>query len=707
MKRNTSWLLFFLLLFVSCEEKNNLVEEGFLYISTSKDMNVVTRSTVDDEVISVAVCKAATGDTIKFFEDYAKELGSGKIQLPVGLYYVKAGTVYAGKAAFDKPFYFGIDTIEVVKATLRESEVICSLANVKVTVNYSDLLKQYFIGYKTTVSNTSGELSFEEEETRAGYFTPGKLNIVLDLVNNNGTAYKIVKEISGTKAREHYRLNFSIGETPDSPEAGGDFNVTVNEKTNDIECTLNVPVFTDDHGRNMPKIVTMPEKELSIKETNPAGALLTSEITSKNGLQVLALKFASKYFNEEKGIPAYVDLMTVNEEIRAKLIELGIAFPQLSEITTDATLDFSAMLTKLPLLDGKKTSHSVTIVARDNLGQQVEDTIVVNVRPNKNIEVRISPWSRKLYLNAIVGSNSEDIEFQYKRKSDPETAWQIETIGSGTGEGSQDDEYIYATVIRGLEKNTEYEYKCLVGVDEVTGEFVTADETPLVNSSFDDWYEDSVWKPGVKGADFWSSGNTKTFGVTANFTTPVDSRTGAGKAAQLKSDFAGVGTLGKFGAGNIFTGIFELSGTDGILTLGREYTSRPVALTGYYKYKPKTIDYTSSDISNVKGIDTCSIYIALTSEKIIVKTKANERQLFNKEDKSIIAYAELDKQLCCETNGDDYHSFTLPLVYRKLDELPKYIIIVCSSSKYGDYFVGGTGSTLWLDDFSLDFTEPE
>ena len=144
MKRYTSWLLFFLLLFISCEEKNNLVEEGFLYISTSKDMNVVTRSAVDDEAISVAVCKAATGDTIKFFEDYAKELGSGKVQLPVGLYYVKAGTVYAGKAAFDKPFYFGIDTIEVVKATLRESEVICSLANVKVTVSYSDLLKQYF-----------------------------------------------------------------------------------------------------------------------------------------------------------------------------------------------------------------------------------------------------------------------------------------------------------------------------------------------------------------------------------------------------------------------------------------------------------------------------------------------------------------------------------------------------------------------------------
>ena len=690
MKRYTSWLLFFLLLFISCEEKNNLVEEGFLYISTSKDMNVVTRSAVDDEVISVAVCKAATGDTIKFFEDYAKELGSGKVQLPVGLYYVKAGTVYAGKAAFDKPFYFGIDTIEVVKATLRESEVICSLANVKVTVNYSDLLKQYFIGYKTTVSNTSGELSFEEEETRAGYFTPGKLNIVLDLVNNNGTAYKIVKEISGTKAREHYRLNFSIGETPDSPEAGGDFNVTVNEKTNDIECTLNVPVFTDDHGRNMPKIVTMPEKELSIKETNPAGALLTSEITSKNGLQVLALKFASKYFNEEKGIPAYVDLMTVNEEIRGKLIELGIAFPQLSEITTDATLDFSAMLTKLPLLDGKKISHSVTIVARDNLGQQVEESVNIEVRPNVSVTANISAWSRFAFLKITAGS-PDNIIVKYKQKDVASEEEQIIQVDPATVVVNSDGDYVAECILPNLEVNTSYDCNVVADIETpVSFDFTTQEEPVIPNMDFEEWNDIYPNKEGKNM--YWATGNdgVKMAGKSPNTTQVEDCQNGL-HAVRMES--LGDVMLAGTAAGNLFIGSFNvnMSNPASSPSFGRDYSGRPTRLIGYYKYNPADATYGSYTDEEDKDMtkDIADIYIWLKD--------ASGKQ---------IAYGRFNSS----QKVDEYTKFEIDIKYTEKNVIPKTIAIVMSSSKYGGIFTGskvtgkmGIGSVLYVDNLSLSF----
>ena len=45
--------------------------------------------------------------------------------------------------------------------------------------------------------------------------------------------------------------------------------------------------------------------------------------------------------------------------------------------------------------------------------------------------------------------------------------------------------------------------------------------------------------------------------------------------------------------------------------------------------------------------------------------------------------------------------FDIPLKYKNLTEKPAYIIIVCSASKYGDYFTGGHGSTMYLDDFEL------
>ena len=48
-----------------------------------------------------------------------------------------------------------------------------------------------------------------------------------------------------------------------------------------------------------------------------------------------------------------------------------------------------------------------------------------------------------------------------------------------------------------------------------------------------------------------------------------------------------------------------------------------------------------------------------------------------------------------------WKGFAIDLQYRYLTRIPKYIIVVASASKYGDYFTGSTGSLMYLDDFSL------
>lgn len=47
-----------------------------------------------------------------------------------------------------------------------------------------------------------------------------------------------------------------------------------------------------------------------------------------------------------------------------------------------------------------------------------------------------------------------------------------------------------------------------------------------------------------------------------------------------------------------------------------------------------------------------------------------------------------------------YEPFHLDITYRN-ERTPKYITIVCSSSNMGDYFTGGSGSVLYLDEFKL------
>ena len=67
-------------------------------------------------------------------------------------------------------------------------------------------------------------------------------------------------------------------------------------------------------------------------------------------------------------------------------------------------------------------------------------------------------------------------------------------------------------------------------------------------------------------------------------------------------------------------------------------------------------------------------------------------------DPSIIGYGKVvfDKETT------KYEKFTLDIEYRN-DRTPKYVVIVASSSALGDYFTGGEGSVLYLDEFSFKY----
>ena len=142
------------------------------------------------------------------------------------------------------------------------------------------------------------------------------------------------------------------------------------------------------------------------------------------------------------------------------------------------------------------------------------------------------------------------------------------------------------------------------------------------------------------------------------------------------------------------------------MEFGRPYTSRPSQLKGYYKYNPGAVTHTKKDFIKEGDRDSCSIYIAMTSwdEPFQVSTGENKFVDFN--DKAIIAYGELTKEEMSPESMSDYQPFTIDLRYRDLETKPKYILIVCSSSKYGDYFTGSTGSKLLIDELELIFSEP-
>mgnify|MGYP000733102877 FL=1 len=102
-------------------------------------------------------------------------------------------------------------------------------------------------------------------------------------------------------------------------------------------------------------------------------------------------------------------------------------------------------------------------------------------------------------------------------------------------------------------------------------------------------------------------------------------------------------------------------------------------------------------------MDQCAIFIALAKKTFTFNNKNEDQYIQYATDPNIIAYGELPSGAA--TEGDGYVEFNIPLKYKNLTDQPTHIIVVCSSSKYGDYMTGGVGSTLYVDDLSSFMTE--
>lgn len=305
----------------------------------------------------------------------------------------------------------------------------------------------------------------------------------------------------------------------------------------------------------------------------------------------------------------------------------------------------------------------------------------------------VFPMTTKAILKGSIQSGKKP-EIEYAKQS--ESSWKSvpssDILVSGTS---------FTATLSGLSASTTYKYR--VSVDGTAGSeqtFTTVAAVALENGKLENWSQDGkVWNPNAADADpFWGTGNPGAASFIGNLTEPTNESI-SGKAALLETKNAVI----KLGAGNLFTGDFQLDGLNGLLHFGRPFTSFPTALRLYYKYTSTTINMigdNAGDLASLKGEpDMCQIYIALSdkSEPYEIRNNPSNRHLFDPDDSNIIAYGEFTSN----QTTSSYKQIEIPLEYRYTNRTPKYIIIVASSSKYGDYYIGGVGSKLWLDEMEL------
>lgn len=661
------------------------------------------------------------------------------LSLSSGAYRVRIISGDSVDASFDKKYYEGNESFEIRQAQTTPVEVVCNVMNTLAKVVFDASLEPYLEKGEVSVAVDvdGGSLTYpyqkEAAEAKTGYYSlpQGKEYLICTFtgVAKNGRKFTQTDRIEPAKKSTLYTLTYKISdlETPAPPtdEGGAFIDLKVDEtplaKKEEEILIYQRPQFravnqSEEVDMKQPwflELNSQIQPEVKIYTSTPlAEASVTSKVFTKLGL-------------------ASAELNLMNEATRAALQKKGIT------VTLQEKLLIMSWGNSLNDLLKEEGEHHIIYKATDTAVEgnaaartnTIDWTISVsnaNIRA-VNIPYPYQIWADRvtLYAEVINGRTLDpnaQLSFRYRKKS--EQTWN-EAIPAKLGE---DQKTITSDEIKGLTPGTTYEYQVLEGdkVSNQTCEFTTEAALQLPNSGFENWSGGVPKLIHGSGEDmFWDSGNHGSATLKENVTTPDGSvKHGGNYSAKLESKFVAFLGIGKFAAGNLFIGDYlKTDGTDGILGIGRPMgkdasgrpvTSRPLALRGYIKYVSGKVDKGGDKIANGSQ-DVGIIYMALTDGEgeahgnshwsFIIKTK--EQHFFDKNAANVIAYGE--KTWEQSTEGEGMIPFEIRFDYNAKQDgktrIPNRILIVAAASKFGDYFQGSTGSTMWLDDLELIYEE--
>ena len=564
----------------------------------------------------------------------------------------------------------------------------------KVTASFSDEIKKAFSEYVLTVNNGLGELVFSNisdpvTTDEEGYFSvTDTLFWSLHLKNTDGAVYKTLEgKCAGVKPRQHYNFQFSLGKEDEGIDGAGAVTLIVNDSM--IEESFDLILDFDKEKERPSSASNGFDMESGLTLTAGEAAIGKSIVLSApDGFKNIELTIL-----EPDGSESEYEIITAARS--SELTDRGISYNPAQEGSTSVELSLESFAAKNPM-----GSYTLNFFMVDLKSSFTEDSLRISVLSDVDVEATsVNPWARFAAVEAkwYPSEQPEGLSFQYRKKS--ETSW---TDYTGTVSADPSSR-TYSAEIRGLEPETEYVIRAVTAEDIETKElsFTTEAEGVIHNMSFDDWYQSGkAWYPNLDSSyQVWDSANGGTASLGTVPTTPEESDiavTGTGKkAAKLTSSTA----FGQFAAGNIYTGKFgkaTLNPVGATLQWGVPFDSRPLALQGYFKYVPETVNKGSHNGMSGKT-DICQIQIMLADWDAPFDVDTGNQKFVDVNGSDIIAYGSLETD---ETMAS-YRKFTIKLDYRDVTRIPKYIVIVAAASRYGDYFTGGVGSTLYLDEFEF------
>ena len=358
---------------------------------------LAVRVAADNEVVSAA--SRAEGDGIPDVGDFslsiAKENGelvskwdkfsdydAEATVVPVGTYTVSASYGDATTEGFDGLSYVGSTTANVAEGETTDVTIDCTINKARVSISYTDAFKSYFTSYSAYVSSSRGnKIDYTADETRAAYFTPGNLDVYLNVTRPgvSGSVALKVKTLAA-EVKHEYRLTMDV-------DAGtSTLNIIFND---DPESTQNVEFNISDAALNAPAPTIVAHgftsgEAMEVMEGGSVEGTLQAYLNAPSGLAGCELVTSSAALKAQ-GWPEKVDLMALSAEDQQKLTELGLVMKGLGS-THDkiATVEFQNVVPYLYCTGDGNEEHSFTLTATDVYGKTTETPLVLNVTSRNN-----------------------------------------------------------------------------------------------------------------------------------------------------------------------------------------------------------------------------------------------------------------------------------------------------------------------------------
>lgn len=219
---------------------------GYLNIEVGTDKTTITKAeeVYNPKQIAVKIIDE-TGKTVKETDDYTT--WTDAIALTPGKYKISASSAgFDGTtAAWDKPYYAGLDSVTIVKGESVSKTVTCTLANVLVTVEFDSEFKKAFKSATVVVTDTvtaSNKVTFTMNETTEkgkAYFPVTGLFADLAVTNQKDKIFSKKDTVEDVKARENVILRYKLGE---SSTGSTNIDITLDGTTKTYIYTIGVPL---------------------------------------------------------------------------------------------------------------------------------------------------------------------------------------------------------------------------------------------------------------------------------------------------------------------------------------------------------------------------------------------------------------------------------------------------------------------------------